>query len=156
AESDAPDRRLFEDFHTAFVRRGCEPHAGAVGIEDGALLVAKTCAGLGGELRADGAGVENRRVESGVEARFLFALEASGLIGVERDGDGRLRLEITVHVETAEQRRKIERRPAPRLERVARRTEAHRLFGFEKTDAGTIRNPAERKRRAAPADLVRL
>ena len=61
---------------------------------------------------------EQRRVEAGVAPRFVIALQPDGLIGRGGDDRGALRREPALDVEAAKQRRKIERRPPPRLKRL--------------------------------------
>src|SRR5262249_49189696 len=82
--------------------------------------------------------------------------ERRSLFRRARNRHERPRLQLALHVEPPEQRREIERCPTPSLERATSRTEADEPFERHETDSRILRNPAERRRRAAPPQSFSL
>ena len=70
-------------------------------------------------FRADRAGVEQRRVQTGLAARFLFALETDRLLHGRRHVHGPMRFERDL--QSPKQRREVEAGPVPGLPRAAGR-----------------------------------
>src|SRR4051812_40104030 len=118
-ERDARDRRAFENPGAAFLRRVCKTEAGAVRIEGRSVASTEGDAGPQAHFGADDASAECGRLESGVEANFLLALQSRVLFRRQRNREGRARLEVTLDVEPPQEGGEIERGTPPCLKSAA-------------------------------------
>ena len=156
-EGDLLHRRPLEQLRAALRRR---PRR-APGRRDTDRASRRPCARSAArraerDLARDRARVEQRRVDPGGAPRLLLALQARHLLRRHRDGDRRMRLDEAFHVEPAEQRREVERRAPPALERALRAANADRLLEIGEADPGIVVEPARRRPAAAVSDLRRF
>ena len=131
------DRRTFVDLSTPCVGCRSQSERHPVRIDDRGISRPQRGTRREPSQCANVLGRERRALEPGVAAQFVFAGELRHLLGRLCDDETRARLEVTLDLETPQQRLKVERRPTPRLVRVACGTAAHRLVEKGKGDGGS-------------------
>ena len=112
--------------------------------------------GVERDVGRDGAARQQGRVETGGTAYLLLAFQHGRLFRGPRHCQRRVRLQIALHVQPAQQRREVERGPSPHLKGAAGTARADRFFEIGESHARLFGNPAALMSGRAPTDLPGL
>ena len=141
-ERNALHRRLLVNPGAAFGGRLREAETRTIRIDRRTLTAAKAKGASERDLAAHRACVERRGLEAGIQTCFLLLLQARDLLGREGHRQGAVRFQVALDIQPAQQGRKIQGCPAPRLKRVARQTNAHQLLELDEPDTRVLGDPS--------------